>query len=121
MAPEQILGGTVDRRADVFSLGVLLFEITTRTRLYSALSDANAMKQILAGDVPDPASRRPNYPRELTAVVRRALAFDREQRYPTARALADDLDAIARERKWNLSCNAVGDLVRTIVDRRGAA
>src|SRR4029078_3032477 len=54
MAPEQILGDAVDRRADVFSLGVLLFEITTRTRLYSATTDANAMKQILAGELPDP-------------------------------------------------------------------
>ena len=112
MAPEQILGGTLDRRADVFSLGVLLFEVTTRTRLYSAMNDANAMKTILAGEVPDPAQRRHNYPPQLAAIVRRALATDREARYPTARALADDLDALARERKWNLSCAAVGELVR---------
>jgi len=119
MAPEQILGGSVDRRADVFSLGVLLFETTTRTRLYSAMNDANAMKAILAGEVPDPAERRASYPPELTAIVRRALAFDREARYPTARALADDLDAVARERKWNLSCAAVGELVR-VVEARAA-
>src|SRR5204862_25281 len=48
MAPEQILGEQVDRRADVFSLGVLLFEVATRTRLYSATADATAMKTILS-------------------------------------------------------------------------
>ena len=120
MAPEQILGDAVDRRADIFSLGVLLFEITTRTRLYSATTDANAMKQILAGEVPDPAARRPSYPPELASIVRRALAHDREQRHPTARAFVAELDAVARARNWNLSPAAVGELVH-VVSQRGAA
>ena len=112
MAPEQILGEPVDRRADVFSLGVLLFEVTTRTRLYSGTGDANAMKMIISGDVPDPAERRPGYPPELAQVVRKALARHRDQRYQSAGDLAEDLDDIARSRKWNLSCNGVGELVR---------
>ncbi|HEV7555231.1 MAG TPA: serine/threonine-protein kinase [Kofleriaceae bacterium] len=112
MAPEQILGEPLDRRADVFSLGVLLFEATTRTRLYSAQSNAVAMKQILDGVVPDPAERRPGYPPELAAIVRRALARDPAARYPTARAFVDDLDVIAAKRKWNLSRTPVGELVR---------
>jgi serine/threonine protein kinase len=122
MAPEQILGGTVDRRADVFSLGVLLFEVTTRARLYSGKGDATAMKLILEGYVPEPAELRPGYPRELGAIVRRALAHDPDQRYPTAQAMIDDIDAFARERKWNLSCAAVGEIVRVIEQRaRGEA
>src|SRR4051794_28425142 len=86
MAPEQILGQPVDRRADVFSLGVLLFELTTRTRLYSGQSNTVAMQHILDGSVPDPAERRPGYPPELTRLVRRALARQPDDRYPTARA-----------------------------------
>src|SRR4051794_26157347 len=117
MAPEQILGEPVDRRADVFSLGVLLFEVTTRTRLYSASADVNAMKQIIGGDVPDPAERRPGYPPELARIVRKALARNPDARYATAQDMVDDLDALARERKWNLSCSAVGDLVRAVDDR----
>ena len=117
MAPEQILGETLDRRADIFSLGVLLFEATTRTRLYSSAADANAMKMILAGDVPDPAERRPGYPPELAQIVRKALARNRDDRYATAGALADDLDEVARSRKWTLSCTAVGDLVRAMSGR----
>jgi eukaryotic-like serine/threonine-protein kinase len=121
MAPEQILGDSVDRRADVFSLGVLLYELSTRARLYSAAGDANAMKQILDGHVPDPAHARPGYPPELTAIVRRALARDRDARYPTAAALAADLDTLARQRRWNLSTAAIGEVVRTIVERARAA
>ncbi len=121
MAPEQILGEPIDRRADVFSLGVLLFELTTRTRLYSALSNTVAMKQILDGTVPDPAERRPGYPPELTAIIRRALARDPEQRYPTARAMVDELDHLAQQRRWNLSRNTVGEMVRLIQVRQRAA
>lgn len=117
MAPEQILGEQVDRRADVFSLGVLLFETATRTRLYSANADAAAMKAILDGQVPDPAERRPGFPPELTAIIRRALARDPERRYPTAAAMVDDLDAVARAKRWTLSCAAVGDVVRALVER----
>jgi serine/threonine protein kinase len=117
MAPEQILGQPVDRRADVFSLGVLLFELTTRTRLYSAHPNTIAMQHILDGAVPDPAERRPAYPPALTAIVRRALARQPDQRYPTARAFADDLDRVARERRWNLACAGVAELVKLVRQR----
>jgi serine/threonine-protein kinase len=117
MAPEQILGEPIDRRADVFSLGVLLFEVTTRTRLYSAQSNPIAMRQILDGEVPDPAERRPGYPPELAQIVRRALARDPQYRYPTARALVDDLDQLAHARKWSMSRAALGELVRVVKQR----
>ena len=117
MAPEQILGDHVDRRADVFSLGVLLFEATTRSRLYSGKGDATAMKLIIDGYVPEPAELRPGYPPELAAIVRRALARDPDQRYPTAQAMIDEIEAVARQRRWNLSCAAVGDIVRVIEQR----
>ena len=117
MAPEQILGEPVDRRADVFSLGVLLFELTTRTRLYSAHSNALAMAQILDGHIADPAERRPGYPPELAAIVRRALARDPAQRHQTARELVDELDRLAQQRKWSTSKQAIGELVRLAKSR----
>jgi serine/threonine protein kinase len=117
MAPEQILGEHVDRRADIFSLGVLLFEVTTRARLYSGKGDATAMKLIIDGYVPEPAELRPGYPPELAAIIRRALARHPEDRYPTAQAMIDDIDEVARQRRWNLSCAAVGEIVRVIEQR----
>jgi serine/threonine protein kinase len=117
MAPEQILGEPVDRRADVFSLGVLLFELTTRTRLYSAHANSAAMKHILDGHLPDPAERRADYPPALTAIVRRALARHPDERYPTARAMVDDLDRVARQQHWTLSRAGIADLVRLVRQR----
>jgi serine/threonine-protein kinase len=114
MAPEQILGEPVDRRADVFSLGVLLFELTTRTRLYSAHANVTAMKHILDGHIPDPAERLAGYPAGLTGIVRRALARHPDERYPTARGFADDLERLARQERWNLSRAGIGDLVKRV-------
>jgi serine/threonine-protein kinase len=114
MAPEQILGEPLDRRADVFGLGILLFELSTRSRLFSGRSDPQAMKHILDGTVPDPAERRPGYPADLAAVVRRALARDRADRHATARALVDDLEAVAAAHGWHLSRHAVGELVASL-------
>ena len=72
--------------------------------------------------MPDPAELRPGYPPELAAIVRRALARDPEQRYQTAQALVHDIDVLARQRHWNMSCATVGELVRVIEQRaRGAA
>lgn len=118
MAPEQILGEPVDRRADVFALGVLLFELSTRTRLYSAYADAQAMKAILAGQLPDPAERRAGMPPALAAIIRIATARDRDRRYPTTAALVAELDALARTHRWPLSCAAVGELVKKIARPR---
>lgn len=117
MAPEQILGEPLDRRADIFSLGVLLFETTTRSRLYSALGNATAMHAILEGEVPDPAQRRPGYPPELAAIVRRALARDPDRRYQTARELVDELDQLGHAKRWSFSRAAIGDLVRVVQGR----
>jgi eukaryotic-like serine/threonine-protein kinase len=117
MAPEQILGEPLDRRADVFSLGTLLFEVTTRSRLFSAVPGPMAMAHILSGDVPDPAERRPGYPPALAAVVRKALARDREQRFPTARALVDALDDVALAERWSQSPTSIAKLVEPMRDR----
>ncbi len=117
MSPEQILGEPVDRRADVFSLGVLLFEISTRTRLYSANSNVSAMHAILGGTVPDPAERRPGFPPELAAIVTKALARDPDKRYQTAGQFVGDLDELARAKQWSLSKAMIGDIARVAADR----
>jgi serine/threonine protein kinase len=117
MAPEQILGEPLDRRADVFAVGVLLFELTTRSRLYSRGSDAQAMAEITSGVVPDPNERRPGYPPALAEIVRRALARHPAQRYQTCRALVDDLDELARVKHWTMSRTAIGELVKVVMGR----
>jgi serine/threonine-protein kinase len=94
MAPEQVRGQVVDRRADVFALGVILYELTTGTRLFRG-NDVQAMTAIVEHDAPLPSERVPTYPRDLEAIVVRALARDRRKRYATAAEVARDLEAFA--------------------------
>lgn len=87
MAPEQIRGRPLDKRADVFALGVILYELTTGTRLYRG-SDIQVMTQIVERDAPRPSDRVPGYPDDLEEIVMRTLSRDRAQRTTSAAQLA---------------------------------
>jgi len=91
MAPEQASGRSVDRRSDIFSLGVVLHELLVGRHLLSASSSDQALKLVRAGVHPAPRDSDPSIPEELDAVVRRAMAVDPRDRYDRARDLARDL------------------------------
>lgn len=82
MAPEQVRGRTLDKRADVFALGVILYELTTGKRLYRG-TDVQVMTSIVEHDVTAPRSLLPNYPAELESIVLKALQRDRGARTPS--------------------------------------
>ena len=84
MAPEQLVGGAIDRRCDVFALGCVLYEITTGQRPFQGEHDPQVMTSIMLGRYEPPGSIVPSYPHELAIVVMRALANEPENRYPSA-------------------------------------
>ena len=99
LSPEQIAQLPLDRRSDIYMLGTTLWEMTTMRRLFKRKEDAETLMAVRAGLVPDPRATVPTYPEDLWAIVRRALARDRDERYATAAELARDLDAfVARQR-----------------------
>jgi serine/threonine protein kinase len=96
LAPEAITGDApVDHRADLFAVGVLLYETTLGVRLFPGGALA-AMHAITRGDVPPPTARVPGYPRELERVVLRALARLPGERYASASEMTAHLAAAAR-------------------------
>lgn len=97
MAPEQFTGVGVDRRVDVFALGIVLFELTTGKRLFERDNEVMSMHAVCAEPIPTPSSVVPTYPPLLEKIVMRALERDPEKRYPTAAALRKDLTAALRE------------------------
>jgi hypothetical protein len=92
MSPEQMLDtSSVDFRADIWSLGVVLFELLTQTRPFDGTSVPEVCAKVLTAPVPLPRMIRPELDQELEAIVMRCLHKEREDRYPDVRALAADL------------------------------
>jgi len=96
MSPEAVQGLRVDRRADVYSLGIILYENFTGKRPYDGGTPEEIMLKALKADVPSPSSVmrsqiNPVLHRSLENVCLKAIAKDPKERYPTAKALADDL------------------------------
>ncbi|WP_437808985.1 protein kinase domain-containing protein [Sorangium sp. So ce1078] len=95
MAPEQIRAEQVDRRSDVYSAGVVLWEMLTEERLFKADNDGALIAQILQGPPAGPRAVVPSIPAAIDAICRRALRADPDERFPTAAAFAEALEEAA--------------------------
>jgi serine/threonine protein kinase len=98
MAPEQVRARPLDKRADVFALGVVLYELTTGTRLHRG-TDIQIMTQVVENDAPPPSTRVADYPSDLEQVVLETLSRDRGRRTPSAAHLAWKLEELAMRRE----------------------
>ncbi|MCC7537634.1 MAG: serine/threonine protein kinase [Deltaproteobacteria bacterium] len=116
MSPEQILASRdVDRRADVYGMGVLLWECLVGERLFAARKGEPTYERVLREPIREPRSVDPSVPQALSDVVMKALERDRSRRYATAAALAAAIDdAAARSGVAIARPSAVGQLVMEI-------
>ncbi|HEY4116545.1 MAG TPA: protein kinase, partial [Byssovorax sp.] len=110
MAPEQARGERVDRRADLFSVGVLLWEAAAGKRLWKGVPDITILQRLLSGDIPPPSSVRPVPPR-LEHVVMRALSSNRDHRQASAADLQAEIDFVIDELGVRATPRDVGRVV----------
>src|SRR5450755_1115521 len=96
IAPEQATGEPVDRRADIWSVGVVLWEALTGARLFKGETDAGTLNSSLRGEIPTAATHRPNLPLQLEVVLARALQRAPALRYRSAAAMQKDLQSWQR-------------------------
>jgi serine/threonine protein kinase len=102
MSPEQALGESLDRRSDVFCIGILLWEMTTGHWLYRRKSELETLKAVVEHDAPPPSQVIAGYPKELEQIVVKTLARKREDRWQTAGELGEALSAFAKQRRLDL-------------------
>ena len=92
VSPEQAQGGQLDRRTDVYSLGVVLYELLTESPPFTGTTAAGTLVRVLQEEPEPPRRRKPGIPADLETVVLKCLEKNPERRYDSARALAEDLD-----------------------------
>jgi eukaryotic-like serine/threonine-protein kinase len=94
IAPERIKNQPADSRADLFSLGVVLWELLAGRKLFRGKTEVETLHNVLEMPVPALSALRPDVPTELDRIVARALARDPAERYATAHQLVEDLDEV---------------------------
>jgi serine/threonine protein kinase len=92
MSPEQLGGATLDRRADLFSVGVILWRVLTGVRLWRGLSDMEVIVRVERGEIPSPSTVRADLPPALVAICKKSLARHPGDRYQTAAELQAAID-----------------------------
>lgn len=100
IAPELLRGESADRRADVWSVGVVLYEMLTGARLFKRQNDIETIQAVERSPIIPPSEILSAIPKELDAIVLKALARDRNQRFSTARELSLALHGFARHRGY---------------------
>ncbi|HEY2367425.1 MAG TPA: protein kinase, partial [Polyangiaceae bacterium] len=113
-APEQLFEGAADARADVFALGVLLWELLAGKRLFARATEDETRAMIEAGVVPPLVDIAEDVPRELDMLVRRALARSPSQRFASTRELSRELESLLVSRGVVARDDDVGRYMRTL-------
>src|SRR2546425_494357 len=116
MPPEQLRGDPLDRRVDVFALGVVLYELLAGQRPWSGDSEVSLIGKIMTEDPPPLATLRPDAPAGLTAVIDRALAKDRDARYASCHDLQADLEALQVSLGQTITAARISDFARAYAD-----
>ncbi len=121
MAPEQVRGQPIDRRADVWSVGVCLWEMLTCKRLFKRGSEMETLLAVGQGDIPSPSALNPVVPPSLSAIALHALERDVNNRYATTREVSRALEAWLRSQEQPAGMADIADFLASTLTREHAS
>jgi eukaryotic-like serine/threonine-protein kinase len=99
LAPEQLTSKPIDHRADLFSMGIVLYEMLTSTRLFRGENSTDSVNLLRSMRIPPPSERNPQVPARLDAIAMRALRRNPAERYQDATEMADALEGFLLENR----------------------
>ena len=108
MSPEQAQGLPLDGRSDVFSLGIMLFELCTGKRLFRGVNEMETLKMIVESEYPKPRALNPNLSPKLEEIILRSLEKDTAKRYQSGRDMQADLEDYVRTEQLKVSALSLG-------------
>ena len=115
MSPEQAMGQPLDNRSDLYSLGLVLFELLTGQRCFMGESELAVLEKVRQGRIQDLQTLNPGVSKELTAIVSRALQKDVDHRYPSARFLERDLREALRQQGRAVTEHDVAEYLQALL------
>ncbi len=118
MSPEQARVEKLDRRSDVFALGIVLFELVTGERLFRGENAAHSLELVKKSKIPNPSELNPKLSAQLVSIVQKSLERDLSKRYQTARQMSEALERYLVEDRVMVSPASVGQLVRRVLGSR---
>ncbi len=116
MSPEQATGQPLDNRSDLYSLGLVLFELLTGERCFQADSELGVLEKVRQGRITDLATLNPSVSRDMVAIVSRALQKSVDHRYPSARFLERDLRDYLQRLGTPLTEHDVADYLQVLLN-----
>jgi serine/threonine-protein kinase len=119
MSPEQVLGGAIDHRADLFSVGVILWEAVARRHMHGTASVYEILRSVVQGSLPSLREAAPDVPPEFERIVKRALSRRPEDRHADASSFRDELLAFLDTRK-RVSTRELGERVSSMFAKERA-
>lgn len=121
LAPEAALGEVVDARADIFALGIVLWEMIAGRRLFLGETDYQTVKLVQQANVPSLMRLNPEVDPELEAIVMKALTRDPRERYQSARELGDALAGYLFGKQLKVTSYDIANLVKEVLERKNKA
>jgi eukaryotic-like serine/threonine-protein kinase len=119
MSPEQALGKDIDRRTDIFAMGIVLYQLTTQKHPFRGESDLITLRNIIDKPCPPPSSIVPGFPRPLEAVILKSLDKNPAKRFQTAAEFEAALDRVMPPTAPRVRAADVSRFVRDLVGERG--
>lgn len=121
MSPEQVEGRQLDGRSDLFSLGIVLYELLTGRRLFKAKSRDETLSRVRRAEVPSPRAFRPEISEDLEAFLLRTLSRHREDRWADAAEMMDALSALIVREGHRATSTDLAQYTREVIDAANAA